>query len=66
MNVLQRASIYIFGAGIGLTVIGFNSLGVEDQFGHLMLLAGLGVTVAGLVIWSSINILLKGSKNAES
>ena len=66
MRCLIKASCYIFGCGIGLTVVGINTLNVDDQFGRFMLLAGLGITVTGLVIWSSINILLKGSKNVES
>jgi hypothetical protein len=66
MRRLIKASCYIFGCGIGLTVIGINTLNIDDKFGRFMLLAGIGVTVAGLVIWSSINILLKGYRNAES
>lgn len=66
MNWLERASFYIFAGGIGLTIAGINTLNIDDKVGRLMLLAGMGVSVAGLVIWSSINILLKGSKNAES
>lgn len=66
MLFLKRASIYIFGAGIGLTVVGINTHNVDDKVGRLIFLAGLGVTVTGLVIWSSINILLKGSRNVQS
>lgn len=66
MRRLIKASCYIFGCGIGLTVVGINTLNVDDKVGRLIFLAGLGVSVLGLVIWSSINILLKGSRNVEN
>jgi hypothetical protein len=65
-NWLKRTSIYIFFAGIGTIGAGINTAGVSEEIGRGIILAGLGVTVTGLVIWSSINILLKGSRNVES
>lgn len=66
MRSLAKASFYTFFFGVGLTIAGINTLNVDDKVGRLIFLAGLGVSVLGLVIWSSINILLKGSKNVES
>lgn len=57
---IKRIGIYAFFIGIGFTISGLQGiLAIDETSNHLISLAGLGITVAGLTVWSMVNILTK-------
>lgn len=57
---IKRIGVYAFFIGIGFTISGLQGiLAIDETSNHLIALAGLGITVAGLTVWSMVNILTK-------